>query len=496
MSDTNRVAIRATKEVTLGVAPVSPDLQELVITGAPSLAFAPGTVESEQIRSDRQLDDLPLVSGEAAGDINAEHAFEVHDILLEGAIFNLFQDRYDRANNPAETQITSVTGGTEEVATTDEGDAPTVGGIVRHTGFSVPGNNGFFTVATVTANTAYTTNENLEDETPPDGAQTHEVGVRGAAGDIDAATGPDSITSTILDFTTLDLQGGDWIKLLGFDGNPVNDDWVRIAAGGVSVNEIIFDIVPAGWAADTPVGSVDIYFGERLLNGILRQSYFLEEEFGGTTPDDPTYQYFSGMVVDAMALTAAAQSIATIVFTFSGLTAEFSDSTTPATGFPVDGTGRISGATTLPAAPVNVLNTSSNVGRIARGGTPISGTNAVLEATVEIGNNLRQLPAVGTLGAINIGVGQVSATGTLNTYFDNADLARDVISNAETSFDIRLEDTAQHAIVIDNPRIKFSEGAPEVPGKNEDVTINLGYQAIRDPDFNYTVHYARFWGFQ
>ncbi len=496
MSDTNRVAIRAIKETALGVPPVAPDLQTLAITGAPSLAFAPETVESELIRSDRQLDDLPLVGGEAGGDINSEHAFEVHDLLLEGAIFNLFQDRYDRKNNEATTDITGVTGGTEEVTVTDLGDAPAVDSIVRHTGFSVPANNGFFTVASVTGNTAYVVNENLEDETPPSGAQTHEVGVRGAAGDIVATVTPNGISSTVLDFTTLDLQGGDWIKLLGFDGVPVNDDWVRIADGGVSTNAILFDTVPTGWGADTPVGSVDIYFGERLLNGIDRQSYFLEEEFGGTTPDDPTYQYFSGMVIDGFTLTAAAQSIATVVFTFSGLTAEFSDATTSATGFPTDVGGRIDAATTLATPPVNVLNTSSDVGRIARGGSEISGENFVLEASVEIANNLRQLPAVGTIGAVNIGVGQVSVTGSLNTYFDNADLARAVIDNSESSFDLRLEDNVSRAIVIDNPRIKFSEGAPEVPGKNEDVTINLSYQAIREPNFNYTILYSRFWGFQ
>ena len=61
---------------------------------------------------------------------------------------------------------------------------------------------------------------------------------------------------------------------------------------------------------------------------------------------------------------------------------------------------------------------------------------------------------------------------------------------------MRFEDNADHAIVIDAPRIKFAEGAPEVPGKNDDVTIALAYQAIRHTTFNYTLLWQRFNGIQ
>jgi len=40
------------------------------------------------------------------------------------------------------------------------------------------------------------------------------------------------------------------------------------------------------------------------------------------------------------------------------------------------------------------------------------------------------------------------------------------------------------------------EGAPEVPGKNEDVTINLAYQALLDPTLGYTALTMRFHGVQ
>ncbi len=495
MSDTNRVALRAVKEVTYGIVPTAPDLEELCITGAPNLAFAPETTVSEKIRADRQIDDLVLVGGEAAGDIPSELAFRVHDLLLAGAFFNTFQARVARTFDEVETQITAVDGaGTFTV--TDEGDTIIEDDILRGEGFTEGANNAFHIADTGSTNTSFVTETTTVVETPPLGARLRVVGRRSAAGDIDATAAPDTLVSAILDFTTLGLAVGDWLKLDGFDGNPDNNTFVRISA--IAANLLTLDNVPSGWGADTPAGAVDLYLGERLTNGALFQSYTIEEEFQDHSP--VTFQYFRGMVVDALSLSAEPQAIVTLSFTFSGKDAFFSDSGTPATvpdQLPaVDGAGRVDLATTVTVLTVDVLNSSSNVARIARGGTPIAGSNFVLEASVEIANNLRQLNAVGFLGSVDIGVGSFDVTGTLNTYFDNADLARDVINNTETSFDLRFEDDSSHAIVIDAPRIKFSEGAPEVPGRNDDVTINLAYQAIRDSVKGYTLLWQRFTGIQ
>ncbi len=493
MSDTNRVAIRVIEEATFGIVPTAPVFQELPLTGAPSLAFVPETIVSEKIRSDRQIDDLILVGGEASGDINSELTFRGFDEILQGAFFNDFQSRTKRLNNAAATQVTAVSA--TDFTVTDEGDAPVVDDIMRGEGFAVAGNNAFHIVDGAPSNTSFTSATAEVEVAPPSGARLTIVGRRSAAGDIDATATPDTLTSTILDFTTLGFELGDWIKLSGFTGNPANDDFVRIT--GIAADVLSLDNVPAGWAADTPAGAVDIYMGERLKNGVLFKSFTLEEEFQDHVP--VTFQYFRGMAVDGLTITASSQAIVTITSTFSGKDAFFSKSTKPAEvpgQLPaVDGAGRVDSAVTLADPATQVLNSSSNVGRIARGGVPITGANFVLEATFEIANNLRQLNAVGFIGAVSIGVGEFGVTGSLNTYFDDDELARDVVANTETSFDVRFEDNFAHAVLIDAPRIKFSEGAPEVPGKNADVTIPLAYQAIRQPSFDYTLKYTRFPGF-
>jgi hypothetical protein len=495
MSNTNRVAIRAVVEASFGVVPAAPDMRDLCITGAPGLAFTPETTVSEKIRSDRQIDDLPLIGGEAGGDITSELAFGVHDFFLEGAFFNSFQIRNSRLNDEVETQITAANVGVDFTVTS--GTVPIVDDIVRGEGFGEAGNNAYHIIDGVPTATAFTTATAVAEAVPPNQARLKTVGRRSAAGDLDltisGSTG--TLVATILDFTTLDLEAGDWVALDGFPVEPLNEGFYRISITPTATT-LTFDIVPVGAVTEAPATAVDVYMGERLINGTVFQSYTLEEEFEDHSP--VTFQYFRGMAIDGMVLTAPSQSIVTLDFTFSGKDAFYSENgalaEVPGQLPAVDAAGRVDLATTVTLLPVTVLNSSSNVARISRGGVPITGANFVLEASVEIANNLRQLTAVGFLGAVSIGDGEFGVTGSLNAYFDDSSLARDVVSNAETSFDMRFVDADGHSIVIDAPRIKFSEGAPDVPGKNEDVTIALAYQAIRHPVFNQTLLWQRFSG--
>ena len=500
MSDTNRVGIKAVVESTFGEVPASPVLRDLCITGLSGLAFTPETTVSEKIRSDRQIDDLVLVGGEAAGDIGSELAFSIQDFLLEGAFFNAFQARAFRLNDEENTHITAATAGVDFTVVDNSSGVPAVNDIFRGEGFAVAGNNAFHIDGGASTATSWDTSTAATEAAPPNQARLKIVGHRSdGAGDlvlaISGSTGTLTSTLTDLSAATLGLQAGDWVCLDGFPVQPTSEGFYRLSLDPTATL-MTFDIVPAGAVTDTPAGLADIYVGERLINGITQQSYTFEESFNDHAL--VTYQYFRGMTVDGMVLTAPSQSIVTISYTFSGRDAFFSDSGEPATvpdQLPGVTAGRVTTPIDVTSLPVNILNSSSDVARIAQNGVPISGANFVLELTLEIANNLRQRNAVGFLGAVSIGSGEFGVTGTLNTYFDNSTLARQVISNAATSYDTRFVDSESHAIVIDAPRIKFSEGAPEVASKNEDVVANLGYQAIRHPVFGYTLLWQRFTGF-
>lgn len=482
MSDTNRVQLGLVEEVTLGTTPATPAIQALRITNAPSLAFEPNTVVSEEIRSDRQITDLILVGAEAGGEVGFELSFEALDVIFGGAMQNTFESLASRVGQPGEVTSIATNVATVVDTTGGSGKAYAEGMMVQFENFLVTANNGVFRAEALSnATTVNVTGLALE-ATPPANAAIRQVGCQGVAGDITATAGPtNSLDSTTLDFTTMNIIAGQYIKIdsttagNGFVANPANNDWVKVES--VTANQIVLSEVPAGWTTDTAAAqTITLYFGDVLINGTTLRTFTLEEQFTDHSP--VTYQNFFGQGINTLSLNAASQSIVTANGGFFGTTAELV-------------TTRFAGATDV-AAPANtVLNSSSNVARIARGGVPIAGANFVLEATVEINNNLRRLPAVGFLGAVDIGSGEFSVTGSLSTYFDDPSIAQDVINNAETSFNLIFSDDVDQTLVIDLPRIKFSAGSPEVPGKNQDVTIPLEYQALRDPSLGYTMAIQR-----
>ena len=283
-----------------------------------------------------------------------------------------------------------------------------------------------------------------------------------------------SLTSTTIDssaedFTTLGLVEGDFVRVTGGDGAGVYKVTGAVTTSSIPVANGV--VVSAGTA--TTVAS-----GDTIINGTTQRSYTLEQGF--TDQTNPLYSYLRGMVPGTFSMTASSQSIVGVSFGFTGSTQEYTES-------------RITGATDVAASPFAVINAASNVGRLAEGGTQIAGANFVTEATIEIENNLRERTAVGHVGATSIGAGEFGLTGTLNTYFDNKDMANKVINNTETSISMAFTDNAGNTLIFDMPRIKFSEGAPEVSGKNEDVVLNLSYQALQSivGSLDYTLKITR-----
>jgi len=478
MSDSNRFALAVVEEVTPGTTPPTPAWEALRITGAPSLEFAPTTVSSEEIRPDRNIPDLILTDAEAGGEVTAELSFGAQDTVIEGAMFSNWVER----NNRQGTNITDITA---NVITVVAGVTFNVDDLIYLEGFADANDEIVFPAIATTNTTTITAAGGLTNNAaPPATARVYNVGVQGATGDLDTTVGPNTMTSTILDFTTLGLLAGDWIKIggaLAANQLPtlVNNDWVRISA--ISANVLTFDVVPVGWAADaSTTENVWLFFGDRLRNGTVQHSYSLEEQFQDHSPIN--LQYFRGMHLDTFGIAIPSAAIMTVSMNWLGFTAD----PTPT---------RFVGSTDV-AAPNNaVFNTSSNVGRIGRGtnGPFTTLDGCVFDGAINFANNLRQQKCVGVLGAAGIGSGSMLVTGNTNCYFDSISYLLDVINNTERSLDMRVQNTNGKAIVFDLPRLKYSTGGAPVPSQNSDIFINLEFQAIlKSATDLYTVQIQRF----
>lgn len=478
MSDTNRVKLAVVEEVTQGTTPATPAFEEIRNTSQPDLAFTPTSVDSDEIRADRQTLGPILVGAESGGSYNFEMSFESQDTLLEGVMASRWVNKPSRILTSGGSEVGAVDA-TDFIVSVVAGDAFVEGMLVRTSNFAETGNNKLFRALTGTTTSVVKTSGNTVEASPPDDATVRAVGFEGDTDDIVAtATG---LTSTLLDFTTLELTAGQWIKIGGSVainqfGTAVLNDWVRVTS--VAANVLTLEQLPSGWTTDTGSGKeIMIFFGDYIVNGTTEIFYTLERTYTDHSPVD--YEYQTGMEAGNYSINAPNQSVATGSFTFSGFQGAFT-------------TTRFAGATDIAANSNDVMNTSSNVGRIAIDGVPITGKNYVLETAFAMNGNLRQKPAVGSLGAIGIGQGEFQVTGNLNTYFDDATYANYVINQTELSFDILFFDVDDQYILYDFPSIKLKTGAPAIPGKNQDVTLNADFGAFMNSTLGYTALIQRF----
>lgn len=478
LQSTNRTAIAKVRETTLGVTPATPAFKARRQTSS-SLAFNPQTVESNEIRSDRQVTDLVLTGIQPGGDVAGEIAFNVCDDDLEEALQGTW------ANKPVIVVVTSDTEISDlstTTATVSAGGAAFVAGLITLlAGFTTAANN---KVARVSSSTALTivypsSTFTAEGAAIPVGATIRAIGFQGASGDLALVTsGGNGLTSSALDFTTLGLVPGEWLKAQGF-ATAADDDFYRISS--ITAHKIFFDRVPSGFVADAGTSVViTMYFGDVLVNGTTLRSSTIERQYLDQSP--VTYEYFTGQCVDKFSVNADAQKIMTYTISYIGTNASAT-------------TTRIAGATDIAAPTNDVMNTSSNVGELGFNGVPVATPNFIMSCKFDIENNLRRQVAVGSIGAVGVGNGEFKVTGTLSFYFGDKSVLDKVISNARTSYYLPVgrSDANASKLMFDFPSIKLSSGSPSVSGKNADVMIDAGFQALRDPTLLYTMYIGRFW---
>ncbi|CAH1658718.1 conserved hypothetical protein [Hyphomicrobiales bacterium] len=483
LQSTNRVKLSKVRESIAGTTPANPAFKEILQTSS-GLNAAPQTVTSNIIRSDRQVADLILVGLQVGGDVGGELAFGAADEDFEEALQNLWVNKPAIVVATADTEISDVSATTLTVAS--GGANFKAGQLAALSGMPTAGNNKIARVSSSTTTSIVFPSASFAAESAPIpvGAEVRVVGLEGAATDLAAVTaGGNGLTSAALDFTTLGFNVGEWVKIGGAAvgaqfATATNNGWARIAA--IAAGKLSFDEVPAGWAADTGTGkTIQLFAGDFLKNGTTKLPSTFERQYLDHSP--VSYEYFRGLELNTLSISAPAQQIATYAKSYIGRSAEILSA-------------RLSGATDVTPDVGDVLNTSSNVGRISVGGQEVAGPNFVMSATIEINNNLRAQNAVGYLGAVGIGNGEFTVTGTQEFYFGDKSVYEKVLANAPSNFTMVLgrQDGARQSILVDLPRLKYATGAPAVSGKNDDVMLSANFQAIRHPTLGYTMAVQRF----
>lgn len=473
MADATRTRISIIREQNYGVLPTSPVMQQIRFNSS-NLSTSINSVTSDEIDDTRNISDLSMVGIENGGDLTAELSTLSHDELIAGAMFNNWEMNAELINKAANVPIESVSGSV--ISVTAGGDDFLSGQLVRLQGFDNPANNVRTSVVSSTA-TSITVAATLQDQTSVgSGAKIKMVGVSAAEGDLSLATVPNRLVSAAsLDFTDYSIEPGVWIKLNGFSVNALNGFYRVI---GVSESTLTFDIVPSGFVANAGTAqTVNVFLGDYIHNGTTKLSYSIEQLYLDNTPE--IRQMFSGVRIGTMEMSLESQAIVGMTFGTMGSESDYLDAAP-------------SGQTYWREPLTEVLNTSANVGRIAEDGVPLAGTNCIMSASINIDNNLRGKTCIGKIGYVDIGTGRCNVTGSLNTYFGNKDIAEKIVNNEESGVDFIITGSDGGTILVDIPRLKFSEGSTPITGIDTDVMLDASYQGLRHPVFGYTIQMQRF----
>lgn len=477
MTQSNRIQVAFVRETTPGTTPTTPRMRIARITDA-SLSALRTYVDSDELRSDRMLGDPIAVMREGGGQIPYELSYPTDETWLSevyrSAFYNAWQNTPQRFNDGTADSVITGVATTGEVVTVTTGAAFVASHLVWFTGFGVAGNNGVFKATTGSATVPAFIGAGLTDEAaPPAAARIKVVGFQGASGDITALA--DGLGSTSLNFTTLGISVGQWVKIGGTatasqfaflvtaGAAARRQAWARVTA--ITSTKLTLDNLPAGWTTDSGTSkTIKVWFGDTIKNGVTQSAMSMERGYLGQTT--PTYLVNAGMV--AMQLSQATQSRQKVTgqITFMGM--DFSKSTTALDASP-------DAATTS-----QVMAANANVGRVSDGGSQVVAPNWCQSLSWQINSNGRAVEDVQFDAPQALHEGEFLATVTVEKYFGSSDVLDAFYNGTPTSVSQRVQKNGQ-AIIYQWPRITYRGGGdPQNQSKNNDVRLSLQGQSSYD----------------
>jgi hypothetical protein len=201
-----------------------------------------------------------------------------------------------------------------------------------------------------------------------------------------------------------------------------------------------------------------------LQGGTEKKSLSLEKKFVLGDGSD-YYLRYTGARVGSLSLSLSAGSIITGSVGFQTL-----DETSA--------TSALSNATYTDANTNDVM-AAPDAANITVGN--VSGTVYMTDLSLNVTSNLRNQNAVGNLYSVGIGYGIREVTGSMTVYFDSntKQMYDDFVAGSEASVSFEATD-GTNTYTFNLPRIKYSSGSVQAGGNNQDLLVELSFQALLD----------------
>lgn len=214
--------------------------------------------------------------------------------------------------------------------------------------------------------------------------------------------------------------------------------------------------------------NVNIYHSH-ISNGTTYRSFSLEKRL---TDKNQTFVY-SGMHVNKMSLSFESRTAITGNFDFIGKESKW-------------GTGRLLGDATeyIPSQTGSPINTIVGMKSALLDGIDIreTMTAAIQKMSIDYDNSMQGHAGIGVLGNVDVTAGTINVGGTLSMYFNDGSIYNDIKQQKHHRLEFSVFDEKGHGYAFIFPKLELKDPKLAVSGKDEAVSIELGYTALQDTE--------------
>lgn len=210
------------------------------------------------------------------------------------------------------------------------------------------------------------------------------------------------------------------------------------------------------WEADTPEAGTD-----QLKAGVKRRSFSALRHFTDMPSGQKPYFMYTGVEVNTMSLTVAADANVTATFGVIGKDQVISaDAPT--------------GVVYNPVTTTKVMD--SFTGEIKEGGSTIA---IVTELTLSAENGIEPRYVVGSKTTIRPSISRFQVTGQVTAYFESTSLLEKFIDETDSDLEFDLPDAEGNNYRVVIPRVVYTGGQPDVSGDGP-ITLAMPFTANYD----------------
>ena len=215
------------------------------------------------------------------------------------------------------------------------------------------------------------------------------------------------------------------------------------------------------------------FVADSMVNGTTEKSFQIQKKQQGNN-DTTTYEVYAGMVVDTFALNINTKQKTTCSFTFIGKNGTISESVT----------GTVSAATST-----GILDGSN--GFVLDSAFGVSPAPSLMSLTLNINNNLAAKGEAGKVDLLRVSAGRCNVSGSASFYFQSKALMDLFLAGTGGELSFTIGNTTSQKYTFTMPNVKIQDADHFSPGNDEDVMLNITFQALYNAGISGTLQIDR-----